>query len=79
MTLFPARVSARWDASGRFIPRRFIWQDREYTVESTGRQWEDEEGLHTLCMVPGGMVFDLVFRLQPAGWWLRPPSGPAQV
>ena len=79
MNLFPAQVTARWDASGFFIPRGFVWQDMEYQVESTGRQWEDDEGLHVLCMVPGGAVFDLIFRLQPAGWWLRPPSGAARA
>ncbi len=76
MTLYPTRVSAQWEPAGRFIPRRFVWQDQEYLVESTGRQWEDADGLHILCMVPGGAVFDLIFRLQPAGWWLRSPSGP---
>lgn len=75
MTLVSTQVTAQWDPDGGFRPRRFIWQGQTFQVESTGRQWEDEEGLHVLCMVPGGAVFDLVFHLQPAGWWLRPPSG----
>jgi len=79
MTLFSTQVNARWDPARGFLPRSFLWQEREYQVESTGRQWEDDGGYHILCMVSGGAVFELVFRLQPAGWWLRPPSGPSQA
>ena len=79
MPLFSTQVTAQWDPAGWFLPRRFTWQGQEYLVESTGRQWEDDEGLHVLCMVPGGEVFDLVFHLQPAGWWLHPPSGMARA
>jgi hypothetical protein len=70
----PVEVAARWEARGWFLPQRFTWNGEDYPVESTGRQWEDEEGLHVLCMVPGAVVYELVFRLQPAGWWLRPTA-----
>jgi nicotinamide-nucleotide amidase len=79
MALDPVTVTARWDASGRFIPSQFVWQGREYAVESTGRRWEDEAGLHVLCMVAGGQVFELVFHLQPAGWSLRAPMSGSQM
>lgn len=70
-------VTARWLPGGRFEPSQFIWQGRTYLVESTGRQWEDEAGLHVLCMAAGGLVFELSFKLNPAGWVLRPPLGAA--
>lgn len=75
----PVQVTADWRADGRFIPRQFRWQGRVYQVESTGRYWEDEQGLHTLCMVPGGQVFELIFHLNPAGWSLKPPQNTLQA
>jgi hypothetical protein len=74
MSLQPTRVTARWHLDGRFEPRRFTWQEHPVDVESTGRQWEDADGLHVLCMNHSGQVFELVFRLNPAGWWVRPPA-----
>jgi hypothetical protein len=71
-------VTARWLPDGRFEPAQFAWQGRTYLVESTGRQWEDADGLHALCMVPGGQVFELIFQLNPARWALRPPHGSAR-
>lgn len=79
MTFQPIQVTAHWEAAGWFSPRQFVWQGRVYSVESTGRQWEDEEGLHVLCMLSGGTVYELIFRLRPAGWWLLPPAGPARA
>ena len=72
MAIEPVQVKARWDGAG-FSPRHFIWKGQVFPVESTGRQWEDDEGVHVLCMVSGGAVFELVFRLRPAGWWVNPP------
>lgn len=74
MSLEPVKVVAHWEADNRFEIRRFHWRDQSYQPESTGRQWEDERGLHVLCMVPGGQVFELVFSLNPAGWWIIPPT-----
>jgi hypothetical protein len=74
MALEPAQVAARWKHEGRFEPSQFSWRGKIYHVESTGRDWEDEEGFHVLCMIPGGSVFELVFRLKPAGWLVRPPN-----
>ncbi len=76
MPVEPIQVSARWGEGG-FSPRHFVWGEQVFQVKSTGRQWEDQEGLHVLCMVPGGAVFELIFRLKPAGWWVRPPGGTA--
>lgn len=73
MELEPVSVSARWNLEGAFQPIQFQWRDQLYRVESTGRSWEDETGLHVLCMAQA-QVYELIFRLQPAGWWLRPPA-----
>lgn len=73
MTLEIVEVTAHWGKKGRFEPDQFIWQGQAYPVESTGRHWEDLDGLHVLCMTPGGQVFELVFQLNPARWMIRPP------
>ncbi len=77
MPLEPVDVSAHWEQGGSFEPTHFTWQGKMYHVESTGRDWEDEEGFHILCMIPGGQVFELVFHLNPAGWLIRPPNQPS--
>lgn len=76
MAVEPDEVSARWKHDGIFEPQQFSWKGHLYRVESTGRHWEDDEGFHILCMVGGSQVFELVFHLKPAGWIIRPPSGP---
>ncbi len=75
----PVQVTARWRSEGSFEPAQFVWQNRTYPVKSTGRSWEDEQGLHVLCMADGSRVFELVFRLQPAGWLLKPPDNQAKL
>jgi hypothetical protein len=77
MTMESVQVQARWKHDGRLEPTQFMWNGKLYRVESTGRSWEDEKGLHVLCMVAGGKVFELVFRLNPAGWHLQPAAGAA--
>lgn len=72
----PVEVLARWEGNG-FQPRHFVWSGRLFVVESTGRQWEDDEGVHILCMVQGGAVFELVFHMQPAGWTAKPSPSSA--
>lgn len=73
MEFEPVSVSAHWKLDGSFEPTQFQWRGKVFRVASTGRSWEDENGLHVLCMVHD-QVYELVFRLQPAGWLLRPPA-----
>jgi hypothetical protein len=75
MNLETVEVSARWDQNSKFEPIQFNWQGKLYQIESTGRDWEDDSGYHVLCMVFGGNIFELIFHLQPAGWWIRPVNG----
>lgn len=71
----PIQVQARWRRNGGFEPIRFFWKDKMYQVESTGRDWEDEHGLHVLVMIQGGQVFELIFQLNPARWVGQPVPG----
>ena len=79
MTYEPVKVQARWKHEGRFEPSQFFWRGKMYKIESTGRDWEDEEGLHILCMLPNKQVFELIFQLNPAGWFIRPSGGSPQA
>lgn len=79
MSLEPVQVAAHWKRSGTFEPKQFYWRGSMYRVESTGREWEDEEGYHVLCMIPSGQVFELIFHLEPAGWLVRPPNIPSMA
>lgn len=74
-----AQVQARWKRSGGFEPTQFLWDGAIYRVESTGREWEDAQGYHVLCMIEGGKVFELVFHLNPAGWNIQPTAGKTAV
>lgn len=64
-------VTADFDAAGRATPLRFSWKGRSYRVMSTGRRWQDEQGQHTLVMVAGEKVYDLVFAACEGRWYLR--------
>ena len=79
MPLEPVQVAAHWKRAGTFEPTQFYWRGKMYRVESTGREWEDEEGYHVLCMILSGQVFELVFHLKPAGWLVRPPNIPSMA
>lgn len=78
MALEPVEVAARWRHDGKLEPSQFFWKGKMYRVESTGRDWEDAEGLHILCMVDG-QVYELIFHLSPAGWLIRPPNSPSMA
>lgn len=73
MTWEPVAVSARWNMDGRFVVRQFRWRDVLMVVESTGRQWEEADGVHILCMVAGQGVVELRFQTSPTGWQIRTP------
>lgn len=75
----PVQVQARWKRNGGFEPIRFFWKGVMYRVESTGRDWEDEQGVHVLVMIQGGQVYELVFKLNPAGWMGQPVAGSPAV
>jgi hypothetical protein len=66
----PIEVTARFDEQGKITPVRFTWKGSVYLVESTGRRWQAEDGLHILVMVPGERVFELLFHAEETRWYL---------
>jgi hypothetical protein len=57
---------------GQIEPLRFTWKGYDYPVTSTGRRWEDEQGMHILIMVPGDTVYEILFVPAEIRWYLRP-------
>ncbi len=66
-------VTARFAQDGNITPQRFVWQDVDYPVASTGRRWQDQDGLHILVMVPGERVLELIFQAESGLWYLKQP------
>ena len=67
----PAEVTARFDQQGKISPLRFTWQGQAYPVDSIGRQWEDESGLHYLVTSPIEQIFELRFTPEDRRWFVR--------
>jgi len=72
--LEPVDVAARIEQDGRITPLHFTWRGANYPVTSVGRSWQDGTGRHSLVMVPGEHVFELVFQAADGRWSLRPPA-----
>lgn len=68
-------VNALWNEAGKPQPSRFKWKGTVYDVETTGRQWNDEDGYHILCSVKEKGTFELIYQ-EDQGWYLdyRPPN-----
>lgn len=64
-------VNARFDANGHVRPVSLQVDGQTIPVDSTGRRWQADDGLHILTMLPGGRVVELVFRAQEMKWYLR--------
>jgi len=61
-------VTARFGPQGKITPLNIKWKGRVHQVESTGRQWKDEDGWHILIMLAGERVFELVLTLGDGIW-----------
>jgi hypothetical protein len=72
------QVTANFDLDGKITPIDFTWQGRQYTIESVGRRWRDEQGTHILVMIPGGRVFELLFG-SAEGYWYLAKSGEGRM
>ncbi len=69
-------VAFRYDEAGRPLPTAFTWQGRIQNIREVGRQWQEGERLHFLCMAEGSQVYELVFARDEGLWYLghRPPQ-----
>jgi len=67
----PIEVTAHFDPQGTITPLEFTWKGSKLRVESTGRRWTDEAGLHILVMVAGGRIYELSYRSGEGRWFLQ--------
>ena len=74
----PIEVTAHFDLTGKATPLRFTWKKTIYLIESTGRQWQDEQGQHFMVMVTGGRLFELLFVCSTRCWYLA-NMGPTRL
>ena len=63
-------ITARFDQQGIVTPLNFTWKDSFQRVESTGRRWEDESGLHILVMVSSGRIYELIYKSEERCWYI---------
>jgi hypothetical protein len=66
----PIEVTARFDEHGTITPLQFTWKGGNYRVESTGRRWYDQTGLHILVEVAGGQIYELTFKSGEGRWYI---------
>ncbi len=74
----PIEVTARFDEHGTITPLQFTWKGAIYRVQSTGRHWLDEAGLHILAEVANAHIYELTFKANEARWYLR-QAGPRRM
>ena len=68
----PVEVTAHFDLQGQATPLSYVLHGRKYKVASSGRRWQDENGIHILIMAPDERVSELIFVAQKGRWYLKP-------
>ena len=63
-------VVARFDESGKVIPRSFVWESVKRPILSLGRQWVQDGDRHFLVMTGEAQVYELVYRSAEMRWYL---------
>lgn len=66
----PIEVTAHFDDHGTVTPLHFNWKGGHFRVESTGKRWSDDTGLHMLVMLSSGQIYELVFKGMEGCWYL---------
>jgi hypothetical protein len=66
----PIELTAHFDQQGNITPLHFTWKGGAYRVESTGRHWQDETGLHLLAMVSSGKIIELIYKSIERRWYI---------
>ncbi len=63
-------VAARFDDSGKVIPKSFVWDGVKRPILSLGRQWVQDGDRHFLIMTGEAQVYELAYRPAEMSWYL---------
>jgi hypothetical protein len=74
----PIEVTARFDVQGNITPLNFSWKGGIYQVESTGKRWQDVQGMHFLVMISGEKIYELTYQSGEGRWFIDQP-GPRRM
>jgi hypothetical protein len=66
----PVEVTARFDPQGAITPLSIIRDQKTIPVTGVGRRWSDSQGVHILVMVPGGLIYELLFANAQNRWFM---------
>jgi len=73
-------VTARWGEDGQVSPVQFRLKGTIVHVDTIGRRWQDEAGVHALVKALGGRTFELIFNPTELKWFLGfQDQSPARV
>jgi hypothetical protein len=67
----PIKVVVAHEGSGQITPQRLVWREREYTMISVGRQWDEPAGHYVLVEAAGDTRFELQLRREDLTWRIR--------
>lgn len=60
-------------ASGKIMPKFFIWRDKKYSVEKVTFLWNSKTGsaeIHHFAVLSEGSVYELSYNLKTSCWRL---------
>lgn len=75
----PIEITAQWMADGRVIPSDLVIDQARLAVETCGRQWIADDGLHVLVKMSAGQTWELFFDPDAMRWFLVGDWSPASV
>ena len=64
-------VTAHTNSTGKVLPIRFTWNEKEHQILGIGRRWPAEDGEHILVMIPGDRVVELLYGFDQT-WAIKP-------
>jgi len=67
----PVNVNSSMDNKGHTTPQKLTWRNKQYTIVTVGRQWDETDGRYVLVETADGSRFELQLRRENLIWYLR--------
>jgi len=65
------KVASAIDAEGKTSLQQITWRDRQYTIISQGRQWDEPDGRRLMAEAADGTRFELHLQREQLIWFVR--------